>query len=381
MVIMSSMDTVSLAQSLIREPSVTPEDGNCQKILAELLEPMGFEVESLPYGQVKNLWALRTSEPGPILCFAGHTDVVPTGPESDWQFPPFDAVLDGDTLHGRGAADMKGSLAAMLTATGRFLATHEKHQGSIAFLVTSDEEGAAVDGTVKVMEELAGRGTTLDYCVIGEPSSRQQVGDVIRVGRRGSLNGRLTVRGIQGHVAYPDKARNPIHESSQAIAALTETLWDEGNDYFPVTSFQVSGIHAGTGANNVIPQELVTDFNFRFGTASSEESLRSRTESILARHCSEFVLDWTLSGPPFLTEGGRLIPAVQQVIRGRLAQETELSTSGGTSDGRFIAPLGAEVVELGPCNASIHQVNEQVSASSLDVLSLLYEDILVELLT
>lgn len=376
------MDTITLAQALIRERSVSPEDGNCQQIMAEFLQELGFEVEHMPFGPVKNLWAVhRGSEDGPTLCFAGHTDVVPSGPEEQWQHAPYDAFIEGDILHGRGAADMKGSLAAMLTAADRFVAGHQSYKGNLAFLITSDEEDVAIDGTVKVMDELDLRRTKIDYCVVGEPSSTSTIGDVVRVGRRGSLNGSLRVKGIQGHVAYPDKARNPIHESGEIIAELSETHWDQGNEFFPATSFQISNINGGTGASNVIPGEVSIEFNFRFSTESSEESLRARTEKIIARHCQEYELEWKLSGPPFLTEGGTLIPVVQEAIKEHMKTDPELSTSGGTSDGRFIAPRGIEVVELGPCNATIHKVDEQVSISSLHQLSTIYEHIMGRLLT
>lgn len=378
---MATSDTLSLAQQLIREPSVSPEDGQCQQIMASYLGDLGFNVEHLPFGPVKNLWATRRgSSDGPLFCFAGHTDVVPTGPEGEWQISPFEGKVAGDILHGRGAADMKGSLAAMLTATSRFLATGDDYHGTIAFLITSDEEDAATDGTVKVMDTLESRGTTIDYCLIGEPSSSQTLGDVVRVGRRGSLGGTLVIKGIQGHVAYADKARNPIHESAPALLELTTTLWDEGNEYFPATTFQISNITAGTGANNIIPGELRAEFNFRFSTESTEESLRIKTEEILSRHCVDFNLDWRLSGPPFLTTAGALVPAVQKAILNHTGQDTELSTSGGTSDGRFIAPRNIEVVELGPCNATIHKVNEQVSVKDLEALSVIYENILGSLL-
>jgi succinyl-diaminopimelate desuccinylase len=383
---MANSDTISIAQQLIREPSVSPEDGQCQQIMASYLADLGFTVEHLPFGPVKNLWATRHgSGDGPLFCFAGHTDVVPTGPEDEWQVPPFEGrvsgnTVSGDILHGRGAADMKGSLAAMLTATSRFLAKGDDYHGTIAFLITSDEEDVAADGTVKVMETLESRGTKIDYCLIGEPSSSQSVGDVIRVGRRGSLGGTLVIKGIQGHVAYADEARNPIHESAPALLELTTTLWDDGNEFFPATTFQISNITAGTGANNVIPGELRAEFNFRFSTESTEESLRKQTEEILSKHCADFHLDWRLSGPPFLTSTGALIPAVQAAIKDRSGRDTELSTSGGTSDGRFIAPRNVEVVELGPCNATIHKVDEQVSVKDLEELSVIYEDILGSLL-
>ena len=379
---MSNSDTISLAQQLIREPSVSPKDGRCQQIIASYLTNLGFTVEHLPFGPVKNLWATRQgSGGGPLFSFAGHTDVVPTGPEGEWRISPFEGKVSGDMLHGRGAADMKGSLAAMLTATSRFVAKVDDYNGTIAFLITSDEEDAATDGTVKVMDTLESRGTKIDYCLIGEPSSSQTVGDVVRVGRRGSLGGTLVIKGIQGHVAYADEARNPIHESAPALLELTTTMWDEGNEFFPATTFQISNITAGTGANNVIPGELRAEFNFRFSTESTEQSLRQQTEEILSRHCAEYLLDWRLSGPPFLTTVGALIPAVQTAILNRSGLDTELSTAGGTSDGRFIAPRNVEVVELGPCNSTIHKVNEQVSVKDLDTLSVIYEDILGALLS
>jgi len=375
-------ETVDLARDLIREHSVSPEDGNCQQIMADRLSGLGFDVEEMPFGPVKNLWATKKGRnDGPLFVFAGHTDVVPPGPLDSWEHSPWDAAITGDILHGRGAADMKGSLAAMLSATSRFIADHPDHDGTIAYLITSDEEDEAVDGTVKVMEELDRRGISLDFCVIGEPSSSATLGDVIRVGRRGSLNGTLIVAGIQGHVAYPDDGRNPIHEFGPALAELVTTNWDNGNDYFPATSFQISNINAGTGANNVIPGELVVEFNFRYSTESTEEGLKSRAEAILAKYLNDFSVDWRLSGPPFLTDRGELIAAVQDVIRSRLGIETELSTSGGTSDGRFIAPRGVQVVELGPSNRTIHKTNEQVSIAELEQLSVVYEDILRHLLT
>lgn len=379
---MANSDTTLVAQQLIREPSVSPEDGLCQEIMARYLSNLGFTVEHLPFGPVKNLWATRQGlTAGPLFCFAGHTDVVPTGPEAEWQIPPFEGKVVGDILHGRGAADMKGSLAAMLTATSRFVTKGDNYGGTIAFLITSDEEDVATDGTVRVMDTLESRGTKINYCLIGEPSSSKTVGDVVRVGRRGSLGGTLVIKGIQGHVAYASKARNPIHESAAALLELTTTLWDQGNEFFPATTFQISNITAGTGAKNVIPGELRAEFNFRFSTESTEESLRQQTEEILTRHCADFRVDWRLSGPPFLTTRGALIPAVQAAILDRSGLDTELSTSGGTSDGRFIAPRNVEVVELGPCNATIHQVNEQVSVKDLDALSVLYEDILRTLLS
>ncbi len=375
-------ETGTLAQALIREESVSPADGNCQQIMSRFLEELGFKVEAMPFGPVSNFWATRAgASTGPLFVFAGHTDVVPTGPLEAWDHPPYAGEVTGDMLHGRGAADMKGSLAAMLTATRRFLETHPDYSGSIGYLITSDEEDVAEDGTVKVMDALEARGIKLDYCVIGEPSSSTQLGDVIRVGRRGSLNGSLTIRGIQGHVAYPNDARNPIHEFGPVLAELAATTWDEGNEFFPPTSFQISNIQAGTGAKNVIPGELHVEFNFRFSTESSQASLQERTEAILKKHATDYVVDWKLSGPPFLTAGGKLIPAVQTVITNVCGIDTELSTSGGTSDGRFIAPRGVEVVELGPRNATIHKINECVSLKDLDKLSMGYEALLTNLLS
>ncbi len=375
-------ETGTLAQALIREESVSPADGNCQQIMSRFLEELGFKVEAMPFGPVSNFWATRAgASTGPLFVFAGHTDVVPTGPLEAWDHPPYAGEVTGDMLHGRGAADMKGSLAAMLTATRRFLETHPDYSGSIGYLITSDEEDVAEDGTVKVMDALEARGIKLDYCVIGEPSSSTQLGDVIRVGRRGSLNGSLTIRGIQGHVAYPNDARNPIHEFGPVLAELAATTWDEGNEFFPPTSFQISNIQAGTGAKNVIPGELHVEFNFRFSTESSQASLQERTETILKKHATDYVVDWKLSGPPFLTAGGKLIPAVQTVITNVCGIDTELSTSGGTSDGRFIAPRGVEVVELGPRNATIHKINECVSLKDLDKLSMVYEALLTNLLS
>ena len=377
----SDFDTIALARQLIREESISPADGKCQEIMTDLLILLGYTTEAMPFGPVKNIWATRTGGAGPLLVFAGHTDDVPPGPLEEWQHSPYSAEIDGDTLHGRGAADMKGSLAAMLTAAARFVEEHPDYRGTLGFLITSDEENLATDGTVRVMDELDRRGVKIDYCVIGEPSSSHRVGDVIRVGRRGSLNGRLTVRGIQGHVAYPQLGRNPVFEFAPALAELAHEIWDEGNDFFPATSFQISNINAGTGASNVIPGELTVDFNFRFSTESTEAGLRARTEAILSRSVKDFAIDWQLSGPPFLTESGTLIPTVQQILKENLGVETELSTSGGTSDGLFIAPRGVELIELGPCNATIHKVNEQTSIAELNQLSMIYEEIMRSLLT
>jgi succinyl-diaminopimelate desuccinylase len=369
---MSGSDTLELARQLIRRRSVTPEDAGCQTLLAERLGPLGFHCETLRFGDVTNLWA-RLGEGGPLLAFAGHTDVVPTGPETRWRHPPFDAVVEDGRLYGRGAADMKGSLAAFVTACERYLAAGHRPAGSLALLITSDEEGDAIDGTRRVVETLQERGERIDYCIVGEPSSSERVGDTVKIGRRGSLNGRLTVHGVQGHVAYPQHARNPVFELAPALAELAATRWDEGNDSFPPTSFQVSNIHAGTGATNVIPGSVDVLLNFRFSTETTAADLQRRVEAILERHGLSFALDWSLSGEPFLTESGALVAATRRAIGEETGLETTLSTAGGTSDGRFIAPTGTQVVELGPVNATIHQVDEHVSVGDLDTLSRLYE--------
>ncbi|MDM3872224.1 succinyl-diaminopimelate desuccinylase [Porticoccus sp. W117] len=374
--------TLQLACELIARRSVTPEDVGCQDLMIERLEALGFSVTSLPFGDVENFWAERNgcdNPNAPILCFAGHTDVVPSGPEEQWQNPPFEPAVKDGVLHGRGAADMKGSLAAMVTAVERFIAVHPEHNGRIAFLITSDEEGPAVNGTVKVVEWLQQQGITPDMCLVGEPSSTQQVGDVIKNGRRGSLGAVLTVKGVQGHVAYPHLADNPIHRAAPALAELTVEQWDNGNDFFPATSFQISNINGGTGATNVIPGELEVVFNFRFSTEVTAQQLQQRTEAILNRHDFSYELDWNLSGQPFLTATGELVEAAVAGIKEVTGISTELSTAGGTSDGRFIAPLGTQVVELGPVNATIHQVDEQVNADDLDTLSAIYERILGKL--
>ena len=343
------------------------------------LRAIGFECVPLRFGDVENFWAVR-GDSGPILCFAGHTDVVPSGPEQQWQSPPFEPTFKDGKLFGRGAADMKGSLAAMITACERFVAAHSTHNGRIGFLITSDEEGVAVDGTVKVVEWLEQRNEKIRWCVVGEPSSSQKIGDVIRNGRRGSLNAKLIVRGIQGHVAYPEKARNPIHTASPALAELAAQTWDNGNAFFPATSFQISNIHSGSGATNVIPGELEVLFNFRFSTESTEQQLRERTEAILRKHNLDYAIEWSLSGAPFLTAKGDLVDATQNAIRTVVGIDTELNTGGGTSDGRFIAPTGAQVVELGPVNATIHKIDEHVVAEDLDKLSTMYEKIMQQLL-
>lgn len=372
--------TLQLTIDLIREPSVTPHDADCQTLMIRRLEAIGFRVERLRFGDVDNFWA-RRGEDGPVFCFAGHTDVVPTGPVEQWTVPPFEPRIEDGILTGRGAADMKGSLAAMVVACERFVLTHPDHRGSIAFLITSDEEGVAVDGTVRVVETLEARNEKITWCLVGEPSSTTQVGDVIKNGRRGSLGGVLTVHGRQGHVAYPHLADNPIHRAAPALAELTAEVWDHGNQFFPATSFQISNINAGTGASNVIPGDLQVVFNFRFSTELTETQLRERTETILDRHGLRYTLDWKLSGHPFLTARGELVEAAVGAIRAATGRETELSTSGGTSDGRFIAPTGAQVLELGPVNKTIHQIDECVAAADLDTLTDLYEGILERLLT
>lgn len=378
-------ETLQLTMDLISRPSVTPLDEGCQQLMADRLSAQGFAIENLPFGEgkdeVQNLWARKGTE-APVLVFAGHTDVVPTGDESAWQTPPFTPTIGDDgMLYGRGAADMKGSLAAMVTACERFVQKHPDHSGSIAFLITSDEEGPATNGTVKVVEHLQNRDEFMDWCIVGEPSSTDLTGDTVKNGRRGSLGAKLVVKGIQGHVAYPHLARNPIHDVAPALAALAAETWDEGNRFFPPTSFQISNINGGTGATNVIPGTVEIIFNFRFSTESTEESLKTRTEAILNQAGLEYDLTWNLSGHPFLTPEGDLVSAVSDAIEAVTGLQTNLSTAGGTSDGRFIAPTGTQVVELGPCNATIHKVDECVRISDLDQLSSIYELTLTQLLT
>ncbi len=373
--------TLELACELIRRPSVTPLDEGCQEQMMRRLVTCGFTIEPMRIEDVDNFWASRGGENGPVLCFAGHTDVVPTGPVQNWQHQPFDALIDEDgMLCGRGAADMKGSLASMIIAVERFVAEYPQHKGRIAFLITSDEEGPAHHGTKAVVERLRARNERLDWCIVGEPSSTTLVGDVVKNGRRGSLGCTLTVRGKQGHVAYPHLARNPIHLAAPALAELAAEHWDNGNAFFPPTSFQISNLNSGTGATNVIPGELKAIFNFRFSTESTVEGLQQRVEAILNKHGLDFELDWALSGLPFLTEPGALLDAVAASIKAVTGRDTQPSTSGGTSDGRFIATLGTQVVELGPVNATIHQVDERVLASDLDVLTEIYYQTLVNLL-
>ena len=371
--------TLDLSLDLISRQSVTPTDAGCQQLMIERLQAIGFTVQPLRFGDVDNFWAVHGDE-GPILCFAGHTDVVPTGPVEHWQHHPFQPCIEDGMLYGRGAADMKGSLAAMITACERFISTNPQHSGRIAYLITSDEEGIAINGTVKVMEWLADHNEKIDWCIVGEPSSTKAVGDVIKNGRRGSLGCLLTVKGIQGHVAYPHLALNPIHAAAPALAAMAAEQWDQGNEFFPATSFQISNINGGTGATNVIPGELQVVFNFRFSTELTEQDLRQRTAAILDKHGLEYTLEWNLSGQPFLTSEGALINATVAAIQEVTGLNTELSTAGGTSDGRFIAPTGSQLVELGPVNATIHKVNECVHAEDLDTLSNIYESILNKLM-
>ncbi|MEW6648532.1 MAG: succinyl-diaminopimelate desuccinylase [Pseudomonadota bacterium] len=371
--------TLDLAKELIARRSVTPDDAGCQPLIAERLRPLGFTIEPLRFGPVDNLWARRGND-GPLFCFAGHTDVVPTGPEANWTHAPYATEVVDGMLYGRGAADMKGSIAAFVTATERFLARHPQHHGSIAYLLTSDEEGDAVDGTVKVIEVLEQRNEKITWCLVGEPSSVKVLGDGIKNGRRGSLTGYLTVYGVQGHVAYPHLADNPVHRFAPAMVELCGIEWDRGNDYFPPTSFQIANINAGTGANNVIPGALEVMFNFRFSTEQTSEGLQKKVEALLDRHGLKYSLRWSLSGHPFLTETGELLPATVAAVREIAGVEPEVNTKGGTSDGRFIAPTGAQVLELGPLNATIHKVNECVSVADLDTLSAIYERLLEKLL-
>ena len=377
--------TLDLAAQLIGRRSVTPEDGGCQDVLADRLARIGFACRAMPFGpegaRVSNLWAIRRGNraDAKLLVFAGHTDVVPTGPLAAWHSDPFVPTQRDGKLYGRGASDMKSSIAAMVVAVEEFVAAQPDHAGAIAFLITSDEEGPALDGTARVCDWLKSEGVRLDYCIVGEPTSVERLGDTIKNGRRGTLSGKLTVRGVQGHIAYPQLARNPIHLAASLLAELVAVEWDRGNAHFPPTSWQMSNIHAGTGAGNVIPGELVIDFNFRFSTESTPASLRERFEAIVARHSIDHALAWTLGGEPFLSKSGTLSDALARAIRDRIGVETELSTTGGTSDGRFLAKLCAEVVELGPINASIHKVDEHVAIADLDVLKDVYRATLEQL--
>ncbi|TEA78044.1 succinyl-diaminopimelate desuccinylase [Allopusillimonas ginsengisoli] len=376
---MSTSSVLALARDLISRPSVTPEDYGCQQALAERLQAAGFDCEHLMFGNVANLWARRGTT-GPLLVFAGHTDVVPTGPLERWDSDPFIPTERDGKLYGRGAADMKSSIAAFVVAAEEFVASRPDHQGSIGLLITADEEGPSVDGTVKVCQTLAERGITLDYCIVGEPTSVDHLGDTVKNGRRGSLSGKLIIKGKQGHVAYPHLARNPIHLAGPALVALTAAHWDDGNEYFPPTTFQISNLHAGTGATNVVPGIAELDFNFRFSTASTPDALKARVTDILDTHGLDYDLHWTLGGEPFLTPRGELSTAMAEAIRAETGIDTQLSTTGGTSDGRFIAKMCPQVIEFGPINASIHQVNEHILLDTLDPLKNIYRRTLEQLL-
>ena len=371
--------TIELAQSLIACASLTPLDAGCQALLIAELQRLNFTIERLKFGEVDNFWATH-GHGHPVMVFAGHTDVVPTGPLADWRFPPFKPTISEGYLYGRGAADMKGSLSAMVVAAQQFLHQHPHHRGTLAFLVTSDEEGPAVDGTAKVVDYLQAQGKSMDWCVIGEPASVNQVGDAIKIGRRGSLGGKIHIRGIQGHIAYPHLSRNPIHEFAPALEELCQIEWDQGNEFFPPTTFQFSNIHAGTGATNVIPGHLEADFNLRYSTAITQEHIKATLQATLKKYPLQFDIQWLDSGNPFLTKKGELIIAAQQAIREVMEKEPELSTTGGTSDGRFIAPLGVQVVEIGPLNKTIHKVDECVGVDELLQLTRIYQRMLELLL-
>ncbi|MCP5250737.1 MAG: succinyl-diaminopimelate desuccinylase [Burkholderiales bacterium] len=374
-----SNDTLKLTRQLIALRSVTPDDAGCQPLLAQRLEQAGFQIEHLRFGEVDNLWA-RRGNTVPLLCFAGHTDVVPTGPLEQWSSDPFTPTIRNGCLYGRGAADMKASLAAFITAIEAFIAQHPQHKGSIALLITSDEEGPAVNGTVKVVETLKARNETLDYCIVGEPTCVSSLGDTIKNGRRGSLSGYLTVHGVQGHIAYPHLAKNPIHLAAPAIAELAGITWDNGNEYFPPTTWHISNINGGTGATNIIPGAVSLIFNFRFSTASTVESLQAKVHEVLDRHALKYDLKWELSGRPFLTPKADLANAMSTAIAQVTGIEPELSTSGGTSDGRFIADICPQVIEFGPCNATIHKLDEHVAVADIEKLSQIYQKTLEQLL-
>ena len=363
--------TLELTQDLMSRASVSPTDGGCQALMIRRLERIGFSVDSLRFGPVDNFWA-RRGRGGPVFCFAGHTDVVPAGPSTEWRTDPFVPVIEDGILYGRGAADMKSALAAMVTASEEFIARHPDHRGTLAFLITSDEEGPSVDGTRRVVEVLRERRETIDWCLVGEPSSEVQLGDTIKIGRRGSLSGRLTVHGVQGHIAYPQFASNPVHTLAPALAELASRTWDHGNEHFQPTSFQVSNLSAGTGAPNVIPGELKARFNLRFGTVQTVDTLKATVEEILHRHQVNYTLEWYVSGYPFLTTPGQLSEAATRAIREETSVAAKLSTGGGTSDGRFIAPMGAQVIEVGVVNATIHKVNECVRVADIDRLHRIY---------
>ncbi|QDX98245.1 succinyl-diaminopimelate desuccinylase [Pectobacterium carotovorum subsp. carotovorum] len=373
-----SCPVIELAQQLIKRPSLSPHDEGCQALMIERLTAIGFTVEAMDFGDTQNFWAWRGT--GKTLAFAGHTDVVPSGDESHWQHPPFEPIIRDGMLYGRGAADMKGSLAAMVIAAERFVAAHPNHQGRLAFLITSDEEASAVNGTVKVVEALMARNERLDYCLVGEPSSTHVVGDVVKNGRRGSVTANLHVHGVQGHVAYPHLADNPVHRAAPALNELIATEWDQGNAFFPPTTMQIANIQAGTGSNNVIPGELFVQFNFRFSTELTDVLIQQRVAELLDRHQLNYTIDWKLSGQPFLTARGELVDAVVNAVKHYNEVTPELLTNGGTSDGRFIARMGAQVVELGPVNATIHKVDECVSAADLQLLSRMYQRIMEQLI-
>lgn len=372
-------EVIELAAELIRRRSITPHDADCQRLIGERLNAAGFETEHLRFGEVDNLWA-RHGAGGPLVVLAGHTDVVPTGPEERWSEPPFSATVRDGMLWGRGAADMKGSVAAMVVGAARFVRNHPQHAGSVALLITSDEEGPAVDGTRRVVETLTQRGERIDYCLVGEPSSVERFGDTVKIGRRGSLTGYVTVHGLQGHVAYPDRGRNPVHELATALAEMVRTRWDSGNAHFPPTSFQISNIHAGTGADNVIPGHCDVVFNFRYSTESTAEGLGHRVVELLDRHELDYEIQWRHGGQPFVTEPGTLTDALSAAIESVVGIRPTLATTGGTSDARFIAPSGAQVIELGPLNATIHQIDERVSTEDLDCMAVTSERLLEHLL-
>ena len=372
--------TLKLAFELLRRASVTPDDEGCQDLMIERLTALGFHIEQLPFGDVKNFWAVRGHH-GPVLAFAGHTDVVPSGPHTNWEFPPFEPCIDDQgMLCGRGAADMKGSLAAMVTGCLQFVANHPDHRGSIALLLTSDEEGPAVNGTVKVVEGLCNRKEIIDWCIVGEPTSREQTGDVIKNGRRGSLGGKLTIHGVQGHVAYPHLADNPIHRAADIVTRLATQTWDEGNEFFPPTTFQVSNLNSGTGATNVIPGQAEIDFNFRYSPESTVESIKKRVNALCQQVWTNYEIDWSKPNLPFQTQSGELVDAVSAAIYAVPGLTPDLSTEGGPSDGRFIATTGAQVIELGPVNRTIHQIDEQVAVADLDKLASIYQKLLENLL-
>jgi succinyl-diaminopimelate desuccinylase len=372
-------DALELAKELIGRKSVTPEDGGCQELIAERLAKAGFKCEPMKFGQVTNLWARRGKD-HPVVCFAGHTDVVPTGPLGEWHSDPFVPTIRDGKLYGRGAADMKSSIAAFVVAVESFLEERPSHSGSIAFLLTSDEEGPSVDGTVKVVEALKRRNELIDYCIVGEPTSVDWLGDMLKNGRRGSLSGKLVVKGVQGHVAYPHLAKNPVHLLAPALAELARTEWDKGNESFPPTTWQVSNIHAGTGAGNVIPGSVQVDFNFRFSTENTDGSLKKKVLALLDKHGLDYQVDWVLGAKPFLSRNGRLAKTVQEASKRHTGRNAELSTTGGTSDARFIIDICPEVIELGPVNASIHKLNEHIELAQLETLPRIYQDILRALL-